>query len=125
MDIKFFVKIARSFLGLALIIFGVNYFVGFLGIPIPEGNAAVFVKTIGDLGYFFPLIAISCLVLGFLLIANIFVPIALLLLFPINLNILLFNILYSPVNISVSIALFLAHLFLLWYYRERYRGVGV
>ncbi|MBS4014540.1 MAG: hypothetical protein KGZ97_12435 [Bacteroidetes bacterium] len=120
MDIKFFVKIARSFLGLVLLIFGINYFTGFLGIPIPDGNGALFIETMGNIGFFFPLMAALVIALGICLVGNIFVSPALLILFPININILLFNVLYSPINMSLSIVMFLAHLFLLWYYRKQY-----
>lgn len=118
MDIHFFVKIARSFLGLVLLIFGINYFVGFLSIPIPPGDATVFLSNINNLGFFFPVLAILLIVIGALLVGNIFVSAALLLLFPLNLNILLFNIFFYPVNLPLSIAMFLAHLFLLWFYRK-------
>ena len=123
MDVKFFAKIARTFLGLVLIIFGVNFFHDFLGIIFPPGDAADFMRSLENSGFMIPLMAISQIVIGFCLVANIFVPLALLLLLPININILLFNIFLAPVNISLSIAMFVSHMFLFYLYNESYKSL--
>ena len=123
MDIKFFSKIARTFLGLVLIIFGVNFFYDFIGIVFPPGEAADFMSSLENTGFMIPLLAVSQIVLGFCLVANIFVPLALLLLLPINVNILLFNVFIAPVNMSLSIVMFVSQLFLFYLYKDSYKSL--
>ncbi len=121
MDKNFFSKIARTFTGLLLIIFGVNFFNNFLGIVFPEGDAASFMNALYETGYFIPMLAVSQIAIGLCLVANVFVPFALLMLIPISVNIILFNFFVAPVNLTLSIALLVSHIFLIYLYIGYYK----
>lgn len=121
MDINFFVKIARSFLGLILLIFGFNFFFNFMNINLPPGVATDFLQSLASTKYFIPMLGAVHIIFGFLLISNIFVPLLLLLLLPLNINIFLFNIFVAPNNLSISSVMIASHIFLLYMYKDNYK----
>jgi putative oxidoreductase len=84
-----FTPIARYTLGFLLIIFGVNGFYNFLGLPeMPETAALVF----QNIGYLIMYVKMFEVLIGIALVVNAFVPLALIILTPISINILLFHI---------------------------------
>ncbi len=88
---------ARILLGLIYFVFGGMGLAIAFGLmkmpdtPMPEA-AATFMKGIMATGYFFPLLKITETVCGFLLLTCIAAPVALVILAPVTLNILLFNL---------------------------------
>ena len=69
---------ARIVLGLIFFVFGLNGFFNFLPVPPPpEGAATQFMMGLGASGFFFPLLKITEIVVGAALLANRFVPLAL------------------------------------------------
>jgi putative oxidoreductase len=81
--------IARYTLGFLLIIFGVNGFYNFLGLPeMPDRAATVF----QSIGYLIMYVKMFEVLIGLALLVNVFVPLALIILTPISINILLFHI---------------------------------
>lgn len=81
--------IARILLGLIFFVFGLNGFLNFIPTPpeMPE-PMKTFMAGMMATGYFFPLLKATETVCGALLLANRFVPLALVVLAPIILNIL-------------------------------------
>jgi hypothetical protein len=77
--------ISRLLMGLMFFVFGLN---GFLNLipppsdPMPEG-AVAFATALGATGYMFPLVKGTEIVVGLLLLANRFVPLALVVLTPV------------------------------------------
>lgn len=90
-------------LGLIFVFFGV---IGALSGETDMGEEADdFVSAMKDTGYLWPLLKTTEIVSGLLLIAGLFVPLALLLLAPVVLNILLFHAFLSPSPGGLAVAL--------------------
>jgi uncharacterized membrane protein YphA (DoxX/SURF4 family) len=90
----------RIVLGLILIIFGANKFLGFLPAPdLPEA-AADFMGALAKTGYMFYLIGAVEVIVGLLLILNKWVGLALIILAPVALNMVLFHVKLAPGGIG-------------------------
>ena len=90
----------RIILGLILIIFGANKFLGFMPSPeLPEA-AGNFMGALANTGYMFPLIGAVEVIVGLLLILNKWVPFALILLAPVAVNMVLFHLKLAPAGIG-------------------------
>jgi hypothetical protein len=115
---------ARVLLGLVFFTFGLDGFLHFMPQPdpstIPPGCAA-FAGALMATGYMFPLIKGTEVVVGALLLANRFVPLALVLLAPVLVNIFLFSAFLAPSGIWMPIALVALQLFLAWTNRRAYQ----
>ena len=95
--------IARNLLGLMFLIFGLNGFLHFIPAPPPPaGTATQFLSALGASGYMTPVFALQ-LVSAVLLLANRFVPLALVLLGPVIVNILLYHALMAPAGLAPGI----------------------
>ena len=84
--------ILRLLLGLILFVFGLNKFLHFLPMPPMEGGAGAFMGALNDTGYMFPLIAITEIVAGALLLLNKWTGLALIFAAIISVNIVLFHL---------------------------------
>lgn len=100
--------IARYLLGLVFFVFGLNGFLNFLPPPdVPAGAASAFMGGLAGAGYFFPLLKLTEVVGGVLLLAGMYVPLALVLLAPIVVNIAAYHLFLDPAVPGVVIALLL------------------
>ncbi len=92
---------ARIILGLIYFVFGAMGLAMALGLmkmpesPMPEA-AMGFMKGIMGAVYFFPLLKVTEVVCGFLLITGLAAPVALVVIAPVTLHILLFHIFLTP-----------------------------
>lgn len=115
--------VARILLGLPLFVFGLNLWFNFLPqpqTPLPAG-AAAFAGALANTGYMMPLIGTTLFIVGALLVANRFVPLALALFAPFIVNSVAFHIFLEPSGRIVA-GIFLAlELYLAWAYRAAYR----
>jgi len=84
--------VLRLLLGLILLVFGLNKFLNFLPMPPMEGGAGEFMGALNDTGYMFPLIAITEIVAGALLLLNKWTGLALIFAAIISVNIVLFHL---------------------------------
>lgn len=114
---------ARLLLGAGFVLFGLNGFVGFLPMPDHPGEAGAFLGALAATGYMFPLIKGTELVVGLLLLAGRYVPLALTLLAPIMINIVAFHLALEPATVAVPLVLLALHLYVAWTYRASFRGV--
>ncbi len=96
---KTIVLIARLLLGLVFVIFGLNGFLQFLPAQPMPGLAGQFFQALVASHYHYVVFAVQ-LVGGVLLLANQFVPLALVLLAPVLVNILNFHITMNPSGIA-------------------------
>jgi hypothetical protein len=112
--------VLRYILGVVFFVFGLNGFLSFIPMPPPAGAAGAFLGALAATGYMFPLIKITEVVGGALLLGNRFVPLALTLLAPVLVNILAFHTVIAPANPLVFIMLF-AEVYLAWAYRDAFR----
>ncbi|MDJ0841025.1 MAG: DoxX family protein [Acidobacteriota bacterium] len=113
---------ARILLGLMFFVFGLNGFFHFLPQPAPEGAAAQFMGGLAAAPYFFPMLKGAELLIGLALLGNRFVPLALTILAPISVNIIAYNFFMSPSGIGISLFLAVLQIYLMWSYREAYKG---
>jgi putative oxidoreductase len=92
--------IARLLMGLAFTVFGLNGFFHFMPEPktMPPG-VGEFMAGVTAAKYFFPLLFGTQLLVGILLLLNVFVPLALVLIMPVLVNIILFHIFLQPAGI--------------------------
>ncbi len=119
--------IARILMGLLFFVFGLNGFLQFIPQPkeaMPDG-AMAFAGALMKTGYMFPMISGTQVLVGALLLANRFVPLALALIAPIIVNIEAFHIFLAPSGMGVVIAavVLILELYLAWAYRQAYRSM--
>jgi hypothetical protein len=95
--------IARYLLGLVFFVFGLNGFLHFIPMqPIPDGLGAQYMTVMMASHYMVLVFAIQ-LAGGILLLANRYVPLALVLLAPIIVNILLVHSLMLPAGLPLAV----------------------
>lgn len=117
--------ISRFILGLIYIFFGLDFFLHYThsGPPDPTTKAGIFLNALFTSGYFFVVLKSLEVTYGLLLWANWFVPLVLILLFPISIHIFLFNVFlaHSFQPLVISIVIILLNTYLAWTYRDIYK----
>jgi putative oxidoreductase len=111
--------IARTLLGLAFTVFGLNFFLHFLPQPAPPPEAGEFLGALvgGKILSIIKPIEIAC---GLALLGNRFVPLALTLLAPIEIGILAFHGVFEPSGLPVIVVLMGLTIYLAWAYRAAF-----
>jgi len=94
--------ISRIILGLIFVVFGLNGFLHFIPGPLPPGLAGQFLGAMIQSHYVLAVAAVQ-VAGGALLLANRYVPLALVLLGPVIVNIDLFHILLMPAGAQLAI----------------------
>jgi putative oxidoreductase len=119
-----FAIVARILLGLIFVVFGLNFFFHFLhsAPPDPTSKAGLFLGGLFASGYFFIFLKVLEVLYGLLLLADLYTPLVLILLFPISINIVLFHTILAPSPSSLIIAwlLFALNVYLAWINRAVY-----
>ncbi|WP_257455556.1 DoxX family protein [Archangium lipolyticum] len=114
---------ARLLMGLLFFVFGLNGFLNFVPpptTPIPEG-ALAFAGALGKTGYMFPLIKGTEVLVGVLLLANRFVPLALALIAPVIVNIVAYHVFLAPDGTGMTLFILALEIYLAWSYRSAFR----
>jgi putative oxidoreductase len=120
---KILTIIVRILLGLAFVVFGLNFFLNFIPAPPPPpGLAGDYFKVFVASGYHHVVGAMQ-LLSGLMLLIGLFVPLGLVILGAILFNICTFHILMQPAGLGPAIVATLLWAFLVWSYRERFAGV--
>ncbi|HTI49662.1 MAG TPA: DoxX family membrane protein [Planctomycetaceae bacterium] len=123
---KIATHVARYFLGVVFLVFGLNGFVQFIQVPPMPPAAGEFLGAMVKTGYLMTLVKLTEVACGALLLAGVYVPLALVLLSPVVLNIFLFHTFLTPPKDAIGAVIFLAvQVFLLWQYRTAYRPLFV
>lgn len=115
--------VARIILGLIFVVFGLNGFFHFIPMPPPTGTAADFIFGMVKSGYFLPFMAFMQVVCGALLLSGSLIPLALLMLFPIILNIFLFHLALAPSGLGMATFMMAAIILLAVYYWPVYKAI--
>lgn len=110
------VMVIRILLGLGLVVFGSNKFLGFMPMPEHVGEAGAFMGALAGSGYIFPIAGAVQVLSGISFLSNKFVPLMAVVLFPIMLNAFLFHAAFDPAGIggaavfmTLNIVLMFAH----------------
>ncbi len=115
--------VVRIVLGAVFLLMGLNGFLNFIPMPEMPEPAGEFMSALVATGYMMPLIKVTEIIVGILLITGRFVPLALVLLTPNLVNIMLFHVFLAPAGLWVAGLLMAAHLYLAWSYRDSYRPI--
>lgn len=115
-----FTKIVRILLGLILFVFGLNKLITFIPQPNLPTQAIAFFRSLGDTGYFIPILAIAEMFVGALLMLKKWVPFALVVLAPISVNIFLFHLFLDPSAIAGALVVFVFNIILIYKYRKAF-----
>ena len=111
--------VARTLLGLAFVVFGLNYFLHFLPQPAPPADALAFGGALVA-GKIFTIIKPIEITAGLALLGNRFVPLALTLLAPIEIGILAFHAVFEPSGLPLIAILVAFTIYLAWSYRAAF-----
>jgi hypothetical protein len=117
--------VSRILLGLIFFVFGTCGLLNLLPPPpptVPEG-AMAFGVAMMKTGYLFQLVKGTEAVVGLLLLANRFVPLALTVLAPVMVNIISFHLLLEPSGLAVPLVALALAVHLTWTHRSAYQGL--
>ena len=118
---KIAIIIVRTLIGLLFLFASVTYFLNSSAAPEGlTGNTKTFFDGLAASGYILPLSKVFELLCGLAFISGRFVALAVVLIFPIALNILFINAIHLPSGLPIAIPLFLGILFLAYSEREKY-----
>ena len=113
--------IARLLLGLILLAFGLMNLLGVAPQNEYPEAAATFLGGLFVAGYVFPLLNLTMVIVGILLIVNRFVPLALVVFAPFTVNIILFHVFLDMSSIGPGLVVLILHLYLLFANIESYK----
>lgn len=103
--------IARMFLGGMFVISGINGFFHFI-------PTSTFISTMINTGDFYYVIKFFEIALGAMIMTGFYMPIALIMLFPISMDIFMYHIAHGTIPIAFMIMF--AHIYMIYMHRDRY-----
>lgn len=115
--------IVRILLGLLLLAFGAMNLLGVAPQAQYPDTASTFLGGLFVSGFVFPMLFITMIIVGILLLINRFVPLALVLFAPFTVNIILFHLFLDMSTIGMGLIVFILHLYLLFANIESYRSL--
>ena len=122
---KIVILVARLLLGLIFLVFGLNGFLNFLSMgPMPTGLAGQFVGSL-VLSHYFWIVAALQIAGGALLLANRFVPLALVLLGPVIVNIICYHVFLNPSGAIPAVVVTVLWLIVFYGKRQYFSGIFV
>ena len=125
-QMKIATTISRILLGFIYLVFGLDYFFGFIPYePNHTGRVAAFKAGLLGVGYFYPMLKSIQIAGGLSLLANWYAPFFAVVLFPISVNVLLYHTILVPSGWLMGVLLIVPNLFLGYAYRKYYRGMFV
>jgi putative oxidoreductase len=116
--------IARILLGLVFVIFGLNGFLNFIKGPLPSGVAGQFLGALMQSHFVFVISAVE-LAGGALLLANRYVPLALVLLGPVIVNIFFYHLLMDRSGLIIAIVVIILWGLIALRHRQYFSGLFV
>lgn len=120
---KIAVIIVRVLMGLMFAFASIAFFFKLVDAPEQTGSVKIFNDGIAASVYLMPTVKVFELLCAIAFLSGRFVPLATVVLFPVNLNILLFHVFLEPSGLPMVILLMLGNLFLAYYYRDKYREI--
>lgn len=116
-------QIIRLLFALFFIYSSLGVLLGFAPPPKLTGMAGQLAHAMVASGYLMTFVKLTELAAGVLLLFDLLAPLGLVILAPLTLNILFFNLFLNPSLIFESVLIILVHLALAWNYRYRYLAV--
>jgi putative oxidoreductase len=124
-EMKIVTLIARILLGLISVVFGLNGFLNFLSMgPMPTGLAGQFIGAL-FLSHYYWVVAILQIAGGLLLLANRFVPLALVLLGPVIVNIICYHVFLNHSGAGLAAVVTVLWLAVFYCKRQYFSGIFV
>jgi putative oxidoreductase len=119
---KWSILIIRFLLGVIFLFNSVNFVFQFVPLISPDKSdlAQRFLMILDEAGYFYPIISGVTFLTALALLTNRFLPLFLIIKFPLTLNGILFHIRMDPVMTPVAVTVGLMHVYLIYVNRERY-----
>jgi len=112
--------VSRIGLGLVFAVMGLNKLVPFLPQPPMSGAPAAFFGALFATGYMLPLIALTEIVAGVMLLTGRFTTLGLALLAPVVVNIVAFHLFLAPAGLPLALVVLALELYLAWSYRDAF-----
>jgi putative oxidoreductase len=120
---KFAVVVVRVVMGLLFLTASLAYFLKLMPAGELSENARLFMTGLFASIYVMPVVKTIELLCAIAFLSNRFVSLALIVIFPINLNIFLFHAFMAPEAMAVPALLFLGNVFLFFVHRKNYQPV--
>ena len=108
----------RFLLGLIMVNSGLNKFLHYMPMPEMTEQAMELMAAFGASGYMFPLIAITEIIAGILLLSKKYTALGAVLMMPITVNILLFHAFLDTAGMVMGIVLLLINIVILVFRKE-------
>jgi putative oxidoreductase len=115
---------ARVLLGLVFLVFGLNGFLHFMNGPLPAGVAGQFLSALIQSHYDIVVSAVQ-LAGGALLLANLYVPLGLVLLGPVIVNIFFYHLLMDRSGLIIAIVVVILWGVVAFRHRQYFSGIFV
>ena len=115
--------VLQGLLGALLLVFGLNKFFGFMSMPEMSEPAQSFMKALMESGYVMPMVGVTEVVVGVLLLSRSWSALGLLLLAPLSVNIILFHLVLDPSTIMMAAVVAALNVYLLFVYKPKYEPV--
>lgn len=116
------IPVTRNLLGIIFVVFGLNYFLNFIPMPKSEGLPAQFMGALFVSG-FLMIVKVLEIAGGVFLLSKRFAPLGLVLLGPIVVNIMLFDIFLAQAFNPLGSLVLVLEVFLVWSYRQNFVGI--
>lgn len=119
---KWSIIISRVLLGIIFLINGINMFAQFMPLPNPHQPdiAQRFLNILHEAGYFYPIMGIVKIATALALFYNRFLPLMLIVMFPITLNGVLFHLRMDTQMAPVAIIVWFMQVYLIYRNKDKY-----
>lgn len=117
---KIAVIIVRTLIGLLFLFASITYFLNLIPAAEMSGKPKIFMEGLAASGYIMPVVKTLELLCGLAFVSGRFVALAVVVIFPIAVNILLVHAFLLPEGLPIAVLLFLGILFLAFVHHESY-----
>lgn len=117
---KIFFTALTAIYGLFWLVFGLNGFLNFFAVPEATGEAAEFMQALMKAGYVMPIVYFTQVTSGIMLILRRLAPLALILLGPIVMNVLLYDLFLNTSGLIIGVAISIFYAVLLFNNRRAF-----
>lgn len=113
--------VARTLMGLMFLFASITYLFKLITPPPMEGTMKIFTDGLEASGYIMQTVKVLELLCGLAFVSGKFVRLAVVVIFPIIVNIVCVHIFLAPQGLPIALAMLAAELFLIYTYRDSYK----